>query len=125
MILFTFKHIFQSISLHIIVLKPFRSVATLHINNSYSSCSSQSTVELLKCNLFLWKRYLDDIFCLFKGSLNYLFMLNECSEYLSFTMDYDARKAPLGPSKHPCPHMAIAAVALAANVILHTVAPGP
>lgn len=47
-------------------------------------------------NLILWKRYLDDVLCIFKGSLVELQMfftyLNTCCEYLSFTMEYDKNK---------------------------------
>lgn len=52
--------------------------------------------HIFKDNIFIWKRYLDDIFCLFKGSVteltDFFAYLNSCSEFISFSMDYNDTK---------------------------------
>lgn len=43
-------------------------------------------------NILIWKRYLDDCFCLFKGEVTQLQYLNSCSDFMPFTIDFDAKR---------------------------------
>ena len=44
-------------------------------------------------NIILWKRYIDDVFLLFKGTReelnNFFIFMNSCSDHLKFTMSFD------------------------------------
>lgn len=52
--------------------------------------------HVFSTNILIWKRYLDDCFCLFKGDVTQLYSffqyLNACSDFLTFTMDFDSNK---------------------------------